>query len=120
VEQCAAVQGDNVRAVGLISIGESWHNNPHAFPGSARLGLHPGEADLGWLLIRALERAGLAWDIVTPERLPYRPALRPVRHNALLPAPPIAVDSVARAKAIIHSAINGLRAKARTRNELGQ
>lgn len=81
VVEGAAVQGYNVRAAGLISMGESWHNNHHAFPGSARLGLHPGEADLGWLLIRALQRAGLAWDIVTPERLPYRPALRPVRRT---------------------------------------
>jgi fatty-acid desaturase len=72
----AAVQGFDVRIAGLISMGESWHNNHHAFPGSARLGLEPGQADLGWLLIRLLERYGLAWKIVTPAALPFRPALR--------------------------------------------
>lgn len=75
------MQGHNVRMAGLISMGESWHNNHHAFPGSARLGLFPGEVDLGWLLIRAFLGFGLAWDIVTPERLPYRPALRTVRRT---------------------------------------
>ena len=58
-------------------MGESWRNNHHAFPGSAKLGLYPGQADLGWVLIRTLEALGLAWDIVTPERLPPRVALRP-------------------------------------------
>jgi len=75
----AAIQGHNVVMAGLISMGESWHNNHHAFPGSARLGLHPGEVDLGWLAICVFRRLGLAWDIVTPETLPYRPALRAVR-----------------------------------------
>lgn len=74
----AAVQGYDVRIAGLISMGESWHNNHHAFPGSARLGLEPGQVDPGWALIRILERLGLAWDIVTPRELPFRPALRRV------------------------------------------
>jgi fatty-acid desaturase len=72
----AAVQGYDVKVAGLISMGESWHNNHHAFPGSARLGLYPGQVDLGWRLIKCLEAVGLAWDIVTPERLPARAALR--------------------------------------------
>ena len=77
----AAVQGYNVRVAGLISMGESWHNNHHAYPGSARIGLCPGEIDLGWLLILGFERLGLAWAIVTPEDLSYRPALRPLRRT---------------------------------------
>jgi fatty-acid desaturase len=75
VEQ-AAVQGYNVRVAGLISMGESWHNNHHAFPGSAKLGLLPGEIDLGWELIRAFEAVGFATDIKTPDMLPHRHALR--------------------------------------------
>jgi fatty-acid desaturase len=75
----ASVQGHDVVIAGLISMGESWHNNHHAFPGSAKLGLHPGQADLGWILIKGLERLGLAWDIVTPGQLPYRPTLRQLR-----------------------------------------
>lgn len=74
----AAVQGYDVRLAGLISMGESWHNNHHAFPGSAKLGLEPGQVDLGWLLILCLERLGLAWNIVTAPELPHRPALRRV------------------------------------------
>lgn len=72
----ASVQGHNVVIAGFISMGESWHNNHHAFPGSARLGLFPGEIDLGWWLIKAFETCGLAWKIRTPEIMPYRSALR--------------------------------------------
>ena len=74
----ACVQGYDVRIAGLISMGESWHNNHHAFPGSAKLGLEPGQADLGWILLLVLERLGLAWNLVLPEHLPHRPALRRV------------------------------------------
>jgi stearoyl-CoA desaturase (delta-9 desaturase) len=74
----ACVQGFDVRIAGLISMGESWHNNHHAFPGSARLGLEPGQVDLGWGLVVAFERLGLAWNIVTPDRMPHRAALRRV------------------------------------------
>ncbi|WP_294124104.1 acyl-CoA desaturase [Sphingomonas sp.] len=74
----ACVQGYDVKLAGLISMGESWHNNHHAFPGSARLGLEPGQVDLGWMLLVAFARVGLAWNIVTPDELPHRPALRRV------------------------------------------
>ncbi|MDB5429708.1 MAG: acyl-CoA desaturase [Caulobacter sp.] len=74
----AAAQGHNVAIAGLISMGESWHNNHHAFPGSAKLGLHPGEIDLGWRLLQIFEAMGLAWDIRTPETMPHRPALKRV------------------------------------------
>jgi stearoyl-CoA desaturase (Delta-9 desaturase) len=60
----------NVAWLALPSLGESWHHNHHAFPRSARHGLRWWEVDPSALLIRALERVGLAWDIVTitPER----------------------------------------------------
>jgi len=72
----AAGQGYNVACAGLISMGESWHNNHHAFPGSARMGLFPGQIDLGWWLIKTFESLGLATDIKTPADLPFRPELR--------------------------------------------
>lgn len=75
----AGVQGYDVKIAGLISMGESWHNNHHAFPGSAKLGLFPGQTDLGWTVIKLFEALGLAWSIVTPDDLPYRPALKAVR-----------------------------------------
>lgn len=71
-----AAQGYNVRFAGLISMGESWHNNHHAFPGSAKMGLFPGQVDLGWWLIRAFEVVGLATNIKTPDNLSPRAGLR--------------------------------------------
>ncbi len=60
----------NVGWLSLATFGESWHNNHHAFPTSAFHGLRRRELDLGGLFIRALERVGLAWDVVrvSPER----------------------------------------------------
>lgn len=72
----AAAQGYNVKLAGLISMGEAWHNNHHAFPGSAKLGLLPGEVDPGWWLIRTFEALGLARDIKQPADLPARRELR--------------------------------------------
>ena len=71
----AGVQGFDVPIAGLISMGESWHNNHHAYPGSARIGLLPDQPDPGWWLILALKRVGLAWNIRTPETMPLRPEL---------------------------------------------
>ncbi|WLA51583.1 hypothetical protein QIH80_16465 [Bradyrhizobium elkanii] len=59
-------------------MGESWHNNHHAYPGSAKLGLLPGQIDLGWWLIKAFEAAGLASNIKTPDNLAPRPGSRRV------------------------------------------
>jgi stearoyl-CoA desaturase (delta-9 desaturase) len=72
----AAAQGYNVAMAGLISMGECWHNNHHAFPGSARMGLFPGQIDLGWWLIRIFAALGLAWNVRTPDNLLPRPEVR--------------------------------------------
>jgi stearoyl-CoA desaturase (delta-9 desaturase) len=68
----AAVQGYNVRFVGLITMGESWHNNHHAFPGSAMLGIYHNQADPGWWVINRLMNIGLIWDVKLPKDLPER------------------------------------------------
>jgi len=73
----AAVQGRNVRYVSLVTMGECWHNNHHAYPGSARLGLRSDEWDPGWWVLVALRRVGLAWDLRLPEDLPFRAELVP-------------------------------------------
>lgn len=52
----AAVQGYNVRFASLITFGESWHNNHHAWPDSPKLGHYAGEWDPGWWLLLALNR----------------------------------------------------------------
>jgi len=73
--QGAGVQGYNVPYCGLITMGEAWHNNHHAFPGSARLGLAAGESDPGWWVLLTLARLGLVGNIKTPDALPPRPNL---------------------------------------------
>jgi stearoyl-CoA desaturase (delta-9 desaturase) len=55
--------------VGLLALGEGWHNNHHAFPRSAFHGLRWWEIDLSAYVIRALAATGLAWNVhyVQPE-----------------------------------------------------
>ncbi len=72
----AAVQGKNIRLTSLLTMGECWHNNHHAYPGSARLGLLPGEWDPGWWVLLLLRRLGLVSGLRLPEDLAPRPELR--------------------------------------------
>jgi stearoyl-CoA desaturase (delta-9 desaturase) len=51
----------------LPTLGEAWHNNHHAFPGSAVLGFDRWQLDLGAFAIRGLERLGLAWNVRRPD-----------------------------------------------------
>jgi stearoyl-CoA desaturase (delta-9 desaturase) len=54
----------NVWWLSWLSFGESWHNNHHAFPTSAFHGLRRLEVDPGGLVIWALEKCGLAWNVI--------------------------------------------------------
>jgi stearoyl-CoA desaturase (delta-9 desaturase) len=60
----------NLAWLSLLSMGESWHNNHHAFPTSAVHGLRRWQPDVSAAVIWLLERTGLAWDVVriSPER----------------------------------------------------
>jgi len=49
--------------VALLTFGEGWHNNHHAYPTAAKHGLAWYEVDVNWLGIRALQMLGLAKDI---------------------------------------------------------
>jgi fatty-acid desaturase len=62
----AGIQASNLPGLGLLTYGECWHNNHHAFPESARIGLEPGQVDPGWWMIAALERLGLVYDVRRP------------------------------------------------------
>lgn len=46
--------------VALLIFGEGWHNNHHAFPGSARQGLRWWQVDVSWYAICVMKWLGLA------------------------------------------------------------
>lgn len=71
-----SVQGHDLPAASWLTFGEAWHSTHHAWPDSARLGLEPGQADPGWMLLRGLERLGLVWDLKQPATLQARPGVR--------------------------------------------
>jgi stearoyl-CoA desaturase (delta-9 desaturase) len=52
--------------VALLTFGEGWHNNHHAYQYSARHGLQWWEVDLTWMTIRLLQILGLATNIKLP------------------------------------------------------
>jgi stearoyl-CoA desaturase (delta-9 desaturase) len=62
----------NVGWLALISLGESWHHNHHAFPRSAYHGLRWYELDVSALVIRALAAIGVAREVVTADSEPQR------------------------------------------------
>ena len=74
----ASVQASNILWLGLITFGECWHNNHHAFPESARIGIEPGQSDPAWWFIKAMSYLGLANDIGTPRAEALRDDLKEV------------------------------------------
>lgn len=55
-----AEHSGNVAALALISWGESWHNNHHAQPTSARFGASWRQPDIGWWVVRVFVALGWA------------------------------------------------------------
>jgi stearoyl-CoA desaturase (delta-9 desaturase) len=62
----SADHSTNNLPVAVLSLGEGWHNNHHAFPTSARHGLRWWQFDPSYLIIVAMKRVGLAWDVRLP------------------------------------------------------
>jgi stearoyl-CoA desaturase (delta-9 desaturase) len=58
----------NVWPLALISWGESWHNNHHAFPSSALTGLYWWQLDPAGWIIRVLAAFGIATDLHRPTK----------------------------------------------------
>ena len=58
---------DNL-VLGVLALGEGWHNTHHAFPTSARHGLRWWQVDVSYYLIRLLALCGLAWNVKLPSR----------------------------------------------------
>jgi len=57
----------NYAPLALITMGEAWHNNHHAFPRSARHGLLPRQIDTSARIIRWMERWGWVSDVQWPD-----------------------------------------------------
>lgn len=49
--------------VAILTFGEGWHNNHHAFPTSARHGTQWYQFDMNWIAIRIFEKLGWATNI---------------------------------------------------------
>ena len=52
--------------IGILALGEGWHNNHHRAPASARHGFAWYEFDASYLFIRLLAGLGLVWDVKQP------------------------------------------------------
>ena len=63
------VTGDDSRnnwLLAIVTLGEGWHNNHHAFQSSARQGFRWWEVDVAYYVLKAMSWAGLIWDLKTP------------------------------------------------------
>jgi stearoyl-CoA desaturase (delta-9 desaturase) len=69
----------NLWWVGLLAFGEGWHNNHHAYQRMARHGHRWWEIDVTYWAILALERVGLAWNVVHTPAGPARGRKQPTR-----------------------------------------
>ncbi|MEH1778001.1 MAG: hypothetical protein V7L26_02400, partial [Nostoc sp.] len=54
------------KVFGLLTFGESWHNNHHAFESSAAIGLKWWQVDFGYAVVWILAKLGLVWDVNLP------------------------------------------------------
>jgi stearoyl-CoA desaturase (Delta-9 desaturase) len=65
------VTGDGSRnnwLLALLTMGEGWHNNHHAFQSSVRQGFRWWEVDGTFYVLKALSWTGLVWDLKAPPR----------------------------------------------------
>ena len=56
----------------VVTLGEGWHNNHHAFPSSARHGLRWWQVDATYGVIHLLAKMRLVWDIKLPPSMRER------------------------------------------------
>lgn len=71
-------RSSNNALLGLLMLGEGWHNNHHAFPAAARSGLLWYEIDILYYLLRVLAWLGLVWDLREAPAAARRPWPEPV------------------------------------------
>jgi stearoyl-CoA desaturase (Delta-9 desaturase) len=69
------ITGDQSRNnwfLALLTMGEGWHNNHHAYQASVRQGFRWWELDLTFYILRALSWLGLVWDLHVPSKTVVR------------------------------------------------
>jgi stearoyl-CoA desaturase (Delta-9 desaturase) len=65
------VTGDTSRNnwwLAIITLGEGWHNNHHAYQRSTRQGFRWYEVDITYYVLKALSWVGITWDLGEPPR----------------------------------------------------
>ena len=63
------VTGDDSRnnwLLALVTMGEGWHNNHHAYQSSVRQGFRWWEIDLTFYILKTLSLLGIVWDLKAP------------------------------------------------------
>jgi len=63
------VTGDDSRnnwLLALLTMGEGWHNNHHAYQSSARQGFRWWEIDVTFYILKLLSWTGIVWDLKLP------------------------------------------------------
>lgn len=71
--------GDDSRnslLLGILILGEGWHNNHHFHQSCARQGFFWWEIDITYYVLRALSAVGLIWDLKEPPARAYREQTR--------------------------------------------
>jgi stearoyl-CoA desaturase (Delta-9 desaturase) len=69
------VTGDDSRnnwLLALLTLGEGWHNNHHAYQSSVRQGFRWWEVDITFYILKALLWAGIVWDLKFPPQAVVR------------------------------------------------
>lgn len=72
----------NNKMLGVLTLGEGWHANHHAFPSSAKHGLLTRQFDGVWLMIRILERLGAVSNVKVPTREVIEARMRSIAHES--------------------------------------
>ncbi|WP_394842047.1 fatty acid desaturase [Pendulispora brunnea] len=60
-------RSSNSLLLAIPTLGQTFHNNHHAFPSSAIMGHEWWQIDVGTWILRALERLGWVWDVRVPD-----------------------------------------------------
>jgi stearoyl-CoA desaturase (Delta-9 desaturase) len=116
------ITGDDSRnnwLLAILTMGEGWHNNHHAFQSSARQGFRWWEYDPTFYLLKLLERLGLIWKLKlpTPEVVQnkHRLGARVVGRAALQVANSFNAERIAQAAAAVlgSSGLSELHARLR-------